>query len=64
MKTEKEIIQRKLEIARENLLKAEMEMERLVAVITPLTKQLTSAETAHAYLLSRVEKLTKLLAEL
>ena len=64
MKNKKEEIKRKLETARENLLKAQMEMERLVVVITPLTKQLTSAESAVAYLQGRVEKLTKILAEL
>ena len=64
MKNKKEEIQGKLETARVNLLKAQMEMERLVVVITPLTKQLTSAESAVAYLQGRVEKLTKILAEL
>jgi hypothetical protein len=64
MKNEKEEIQRKLEWARVNLLKSQMEMERLVTLITPLTQQLTSAQSATAYLQGRVEKLTKILAEM
>jgi len=62
MKNEKEEIQRKLETARISLLKAQMEMERLVALISPLTQQLTSAQSAAAYLQGRVEKLTKILS--
>jgi chromosome segregation ATPase len=64
MKNEKEEIQRKLETARVNLLRAQMEMERLAGLITPLTQQLTSAQSAVVYLQGRVEKLTKILAEM
>jgi len=64
MKNKKEEIKRKLETARENLLKAKMEIERLEVLITPLAKQLTSAESAAAYLQGRVEKLTKMLTEM
>lgn len=60
--TEKEGIQKKLEAAKAGLQRTEAELERLMALIAPLTKQLTETEAQIKYFEGRVEKLAKILA--
>jgi chromosome segregation ATPase len=61
MKTEKEDILRKLNVAKEKLPELDTELARLEGLAAPLNKQIASVQSERQYILARIEKLTKML---
>ena len=62
MKSEKEEIQRKLDIAKNNLVTLDAELGRLEILAAPLNKQIADAQGIKQYLQARIQKLTGILA--
>ncbi len=62
MKSEKEDILRKLNIAKEKLPAVDTELARLENLVAPLNKQIANVQAERKYLQARIEKLTKMLA--
>jgi chromosome segregation ATPase len=62
MKSEKEDILRKLNVAKEKLPELDTELARLEALAAPLNKQIANVQAERQYILARIDKLTKMSA--